>query len=67
MGAGEGDFEEGGKDDDLIDGPEWEYDGDGDGGGGDYYDYVDASDGGDDDETEGYDPASVNGYQLVVY
>ena len=50
-----------------IEGPEWEeegYSGEYDG---DYYDYIDVSDGGDDTDTEGYDPGSVSGYQVVVY
>lgn len=47
------------------DAPEWEDDGyvsDEDS-----YDYVGDSDGGDDDDTEGYDPGSVSGYQIVMY
>ena len=52
---------------DIIDGPEWEYEDGDDYGPDDYYDYIDESDGGDDTETEGYDPASVNGYQVIIY
>jgi hypothetical protein len=64
MGPDEG---EEGEEGEILDGPEWDYDGEGDYGPDDYYDYVDVSDGGDDSDTEGYDPGSVNGYQLVVY
>ncbi len=48
----------------VLDGPEWDYDDADDGG-----DYdVDESEGADEDnEYAGYDGASVNGYQLVVY